>query len=114
MDVTVARQKRYEGKRSWGKVGVTVNGTPLNPRLDLFNHSPDGFEWSYSGSGPAQLALAILADHLSDDMEAFNFHQRFKWTVIAELPRRYWILTSNEIDQYLDSIRSWKARGAAA
>jgi len=28
------------------------------PRSDLRNHSPNGFEWGYSGSGPAQLALA--------------------------------------------------------
>jgi len=28
----------------------------------LWNHSPDGFEWGYGGSGPAQLALAIYQD----------------------------------------------------
>ena len=32
----------------------------LRLRLDLFNHSPTGFEWGYAGSGPVQLALAIL------------------------------------------------------
>ena len=35
---------------------------PLDARRDIRNHSPDGFEWGYGGSGPAQLALAILAD----------------------------------------------------
>lgn len=30
-------------------------------RLDVANHSPTGFSWGYNGSGPAQLALAILA-----------------------------------------------------
>ena len=39
------------------------------------------------GSGPAQLALAILADHLGDDEQALNLYQRFKWAVIAELPK---------------------------
>jgi len=34
----------------------------LPMRLDLVNHSPSGFEWSYGGSGPAQLALTLLAD----------------------------------------------------
>ena len=29
---------------------------PLNPRLDLWSHSPTGFEWGYPGSGPAQLS----------------------------------------------------------
>src|SRR5947209_8602479 len=39
---------------------------PLPLRLDLFNHSPTGFSWGYGGSGPAQLALALLADALGD------------------------------------------------
>ena len=26
-------------------------------------HSPTGFEWGYLGSGPADLALSLLADH---------------------------------------------------
>src|SRR5262245_1194599 len=34
----------------------------LPARLDLRSHSPTGFEWGYGGSGPAQLALALLAD----------------------------------------------------
>jgi hypothetical protein len=33
---------------------------PVTPSLRHRNHSPDGFEWGYHGSGPAQLALAIL------------------------------------------------------
>lgn len=28
--------------------------------LEEINHSPTGFEWGYNGSGPAQLAYAIL------------------------------------------------------
>jgi len=59
----------------------------------------------YGGSGPAQLALAILADHLDDDREAFNFHHRFKWAIIAELPGRGWRLTSLEIDAVLHTLR---------
>jgi len=35
---------------------------PLDPRLDLANHSPSGFAWGDGGSGPAQLAPAVLAD----------------------------------------------------
>jgi hypothetical protein len=97
--------KRYEGRRQGYAVIVTVDGRRLNPRLDLWNHSPTGFEWGYGGSGPAQLALAILADHLGNDEQAFNFHHRFKWAVIAELPGRFWTLTSQEIDQVLQTLR---------
>ncbi|MEI8292019.1 MAG: DUF6166 domain-containing protein [Verrucomicrobiota bacterium] len=97
--------KHYSGRREGYAVIVTVDGRPLNPRLDLWNHSPTGFEWGYGGSGPAQLALAILADHLGDDEQAFNFHHRYKWAVIAELPKRSWTLTSQEIDLVLPKLR---------
>jgi hypothetical protein len=59
----------------------------LDPRLDLSNHSPTGFEWGYGGSGPAQLALAILADALGDARAALALHQGFKFKVIAALDR---------------------------
>ena len=97
--------KQYAGRRQGYAAIVTVDGRPLNPRVDLWNHSPTGFEWGYGGSGPAQLALAILADHLQDDEEAFNFHHRFKWAVVAEFPRRAWTLTSQQIDQVLQTLR---------
>lgn len=97
--------KQYAGRREGYAVIVTVDGRRLNPRLDLWNHSPTGFEWGYSGSGPAQLALAILADHCDDDRQAFNFHHRFKWAVVVELPRRAWTLSTQEIDQVLQTLR---------
>jgi hypothetical protein len=98
--------KTYEGKRSFGQCVVTVDGRVLDPRFDLRRHSPDGFEWNYGGSGPAQLALALLADHLNDDQEALNLYQRFKWTVIEALPRRGWRLLSRDIDEALQRIRN--------
>jgi len=97
--------KRYAGRRQGYVVNVTVDGRRLNPRLDLWNHSPTGFEWGYGGSGPAQLALAILAAHCGNDEQALNFYQRFKWAVIAELPHRGWTLTSDQIDAVLHSLR---------
>src|SRR5204863_5783137 len=41
---------------------VTMDGALLRPGRSqrVINHSPDGFAWGYGGSGPAQLALAIL------------------------------------------------------
>ena len=41
---------------------VVMDGVVLDhrPSLRVANHSPDGFAWGYQGSGPAQLALAIL------------------------------------------------------
>jgi Family of unknown function (DUF6166) len=106
--------KTYEGRHQGCAAVVTVNGRPLNPRLDLYNHSPTGFEWGYCGSGPAQLALAILADHLADDQEALNLYQRFKWAVVVGLPRRRFMLNSHVIEQVLQNIRNQEAEGVAA
>lgn len=65
-----------------GQKIVTVNGIMLPMRLDLRNHSPSGFEWGYEGSGPAQLALAILAFEYPDDI-ALKHYQDFKREVVA-------------------------------
>lgn len=105
--------KRYEGYRQGYAVIVTINGRPLNLRLDLYNHSPSGFEWGYCGSGPAQLALALLADHLGNDEQAFNLYQRFKWAVTVELPRKCWTLTSLDIDQLLKNVLEAELEGVA-
>lgn len=101
--------KIYQGFREGHAVIVQVNGRPLNPRLDLWNHSPTGFEWGYCGSGPAQLALAILADHLCDDQAALLYYQRFKWAVVVLLPRRHWNLTDGDIALALQNIQSQEA-----
>jgi hypothetical protein len=84
---------------------VTVDGRPLSPRYDLANHSPDGFSWGYAGSGPAQLALALLADYLGDK-EAQRLYQDFKF-VIARLPQNEcWKMTGGEIESALLRMRS--------
>jgi len=59
--------KRYRGGRSLDGAVVAVDEKPLDPRYDLKQLSATGFEWTYEGAGPAQLALALLADHLGDD-----------------------------------------------
>lgn len=83
-----------------GSAVATFNGEPLDPRLDLWNHSPTGFEWGYGGSGPAQLALAILAKYLGDDGLAVELHQPFKWRIVAPQPRDSgWELTTNELKE---------------
>ena len=97
--------KLYQGRRERHTVIVTVDGAPLPPRLDLWNHSPTGYEWGYGGSGPAQLALALLADCLQDDAEAIGWHQEFKRAIVAGLPRQGWTLTSRQIEQALEQIR---------
>ena len=102
--------KVYSGirEKSGNIVTVTSDGvsSALNPRLDLRNHSPTGLEWGYGGSGPAQLALAILADHLSDPALAQNLYQDFKFNVVARLTSDQWLLSSNDVENALQEIRA--------
>jgi hypothetical protein len=92
--------KVYEGARSLAGAIVTVDGKNLPPRHDLKLLSKAGFEWTYEGAGPAQLALAILADHCGDDRRALQHYERFMREVVANLDNA-WRLTSAEIDAAL-------------
>jgi hypothetical protein len=67
---------------------VWINGKLLDPKRSqkIFNHSPDGFNWGYGGSGPAQLALAILLE-LVDKSTSVSWHQDFKFGFVARLPQ---------------------------
>ncbi len=102
--------RTYRGWRDMDYPRVEVDGYPLPPRFDLAMHSPDGFEWGYGGSGPAQLALAILADHCgSDEGRALRYYQAFKRAVIANLPEDEWQITSAEVEAALAAIESEEA-----
>ncbi len=85
-------------------VKVTVDHAPLPPRMDLHCFNRTGFEWSYDGPGPRQLALALLADHLGDDAKALALSEGFMRHVVAYLDNA-WILTSGDIDEALAEMR---------
>ncbi|WP_273837036.1 DUF6166 domain-containing protein [Halococcus sp. PRR34] len=80
---------------------VGPDGRQLDPRTDLANHSPTGLEWGYGGSGPAQLALALLADHYADTV-AFDHYQDFKNDVVATLDGDEWAINVATVENYLD------------
>jgi len=73
------------------------------PSQELINHSPDGFQWGYSGSGPAQLALALLFDATNDSNIAKTHYQDFKWEVVACWYNE-WEITRQEILGWLRNI----------
>ena len=66
---------------------VTLNGATFDtaPSLAIRNHSPDGFSWGYAGSGPAQLALAILLQETDDKDFAERHYMVFKRAFVMGL-----------------------------
>lgn len=103
--------KKYKGMRDedicvvhvYNNADVYSLPTALNTR----NHSPAGFEWGYGGSGPSQLALAILID-LIGEAGALSLYQDFKFHFIANLPHYEWEINESEIREWL----SEKSNGA--
>jgi hypothetical protein len=91
----------YDGVRSPRGPLVYINGQNLDarPSLTLASHSPDGFEWGYSGSGPAQLALAILLNEYGA-ARSLELYQDFKHDVISRFAS-HWHITSAEISDWL-------------
>ena len=74
---------------------------PLEPSLLVVSHSPTGFEWGYLGSGPAQLALALLLDHTDDAAMAARWHQQFKAAVVSRWRGDTWEIAPAEIAVWL-------------
>jgi len=66
----------FETRRVW------LNGKELHPKRSqkVWNHSPDGFNWGYGGSGPAQLSLAICLELYGTQYG----YQDFKWNYISK------------------------------
>jgi len=75
-------------KGEWGSKRVWLNGEELHPgpSLKVCNHSPNGFNWGYGGSGPAQLAFAICMKFLPIE-KVWPIYQDYKWKHIATLPQ---------------------------
>jgi hypothetical protein len=118
------RTRRQPSER--GECHVTVNDRPLH---HYAYHSPDGFEWGYVGSGPADLALAILAHHFgerptraglmktgaAERYQSYKYHQVFKDDFVAGWGDT-WQLTSDQIEAWLlhQQTQAFSARTAQA
>ncbi len=116
--------KIYRGKRCEHGVDVSVmvidmrQRKRVRPLRHVPFHSPDGFAWGYHGSGPVDLALAILVDYFREqpprtgwlaaeqfsrwtvDSRAFTLHQDFKREVVARFGDE-WELSGLQIDTWL-------------
>jgi hypothetical protein len=92
--------KTYEGKRTIDGLVVTADGKPLDEHYEVKRFTKYGFEWTYEGASPQQLALAILVDHLGDAAKAIRLSEPFMKKVVANLDND-WTLSSADIDAFL-------------
>ena len=86
---------------------VYIDNKILSPTKSqqVYNHSPDGFCWGYGGSGPSQLALALLLEFTNKE-EAIKFYQEFKWEIVAKLPKESFELPKEKILSWLEQRRN--------
>lgn len=88
------------------------------PRL-VIDHSPDGYEWGYGGSGPADFALNIVENvlrHLKYNGPrqigfdgqgscfdlSYRLHQDFKWRYIATAENKKNHISLATIIEFID------------
>jgi hypothetical protein len=96
--------KTYEGRRTIDGIVVTVNGDRLPEHYEVKQFTNRGFEWTYEGTSPQQLALAILFDYLGDRNHAIALSAPYMKDVIANLDND-WTLTGAEVGAYLHGYR---------
>jgi len=90
--------RTYQGRRQIDGLVVTVDGERLSEHYDVKQFTSWGFEWTYEGPSPQQLALAILYDHLGDKEQAIRLSEPFMRKVVADLDND-WVLTSEDVDR---------------
>ena len=123
---TAAGEQQDKDTAIWGYTGfvnpeghrvVNVHahggfGADLPMCLDVRNHSPSGFAWGYEGSGPAQLALAILCNAVGVE-RAVPLYQMFKRAVVSHWPQEgNWSITRADILDLVERRESAEAASA--
>ena len=101
--------KVYQGKRTIDGIVVTVDGERLPEHYEVKQFTDRGFEWTYEGTSPQQLALAILYDYLADGSRAVALSAPYMKDVIANLDND-WQLSGEDVSAYLRH-RADKIRG---
>ena len=97
-------------------------GPKTNVPRTIIEHSPDGFEWGYGGSGPADLALNILNMLIPPGSDgqapvkchsgecsrrAYELHQDFKSTFIETMPKEGGTIAIADVRAYISEEEKW-------
>jgi len=91
--------RMYHGINDVGEYTVTVDGGYLDPRRDIALYTLTGeFAWGYDGSGPRQLATAILADALgATDLSEEVIVQFLDYFNAEKGEQEEWTMRQNEV-----------------
>ena len=100
----MAENRKYLGERTIDGALVTVDGREIDPQFGVKTYTDHGFEWSYEGDGPRQLALAILAEHMGDAQAALEYVEPFMQRIVANFDND-WEMTGADIERALENIR---------
>jgi hypothetical protein len=92
--------KTFEGRRTIDGLVVTVDGRPLPEHYEIKRFTKYGFEWTYEGESPLQLALAILYEHTGDRERSIALAESFMKSVVANLDND-WTLSGSDIEAFL-------------
>ena len=87
-----------------GNAGV-ADYKPLAKRMDLRNHA-ERFDWGNYEPGCYQLALAILAEAIGDDL-ALEHYEKFHRDIISTLPREAFGMDEDMIWRWVQTGK-WK------
>lgn len=90
---------------------VYLDGDRLDPErsLKLRNHSPSGFAFGYAGSGPSQLALAILLEVTTEE-KALALYRDFKFDFVSRWQIDDEVEEGNAAKIILVDIEAWLER----
>ena len=90
----------YEGRRTIDGLVVTADGRRLDEHYEVKRFTRYGFEWTYEGESPQQLALAILYEHLGDKERAIRLSESFMKTIVANFDND-WTLDGGAIAAFI-------------
>lgn len=103
MSKTYFSDAPFDDRRAQSQVRVKDHAASFTYTLVHHpHHSPDGFAWGYSGSGPTELAKDILWDVLGEKPDN-RMYMDFREAFIAPLDmNKGFVLNEKDIRAWLD------------
>jgi len=92
-----------------GSKFVTYGELELPTRFDIFQKSSSGFDWGTGGSTSMQLSFSMLYQVSKDKELAEENAVKFTNDIVSKLNSRDWILSANEVLQWIDKNCEQKA-----